>query len=133
MAINAAVSYYAQLAHQQGICCELRLDIPEKLSVDELSLTMAISNLMENAINAVSLLPAEKRKLRFTAVNAGQLILEMLNPCENAVTLDDKGLPVSQKEGHGKGCQSVYDFVNKCGGELAYEITGGACRVRIMV
>lgn len=131
--VNAAVSYYAELASQQGIRCDLRLDIPEKLSVDELSLAMAVSNLMENAIAAVSILPAEKRELRFTAVSVGQLILELVNPYEGEVAMEEKGLPVFSKEGHGKGSQSVFDFVNKCGGELVYETTGGVFKVRMMV
>lgn len=131
--VNAAVSYYEELARQQGIRCDLRLDIPEALSVDELSLAMAVSNLMENAINAVSRLPAEKRALRFTAVNAGQLILELVNPYEGEVTLDEKGLSTTAKEGHGKGSQSVYEFVSKCGGELVYETTDGVFKVCMMV
>lgn len=131
--VNAAVSYYVELARGQGIRCDLRLDIPEKLSVDELSLSMAVSNLIENAMAAVSTLPAEKREVRFTAVNAGQLILELTNPYEGEVTLDEKGLPVSSKQGHGKGSQSVLDFVNRCGGELVYDTTGGVFRVRLML
>ena len=131
--VNAAVSYYAQLAHHQGIRFEPRLDVPEKLSVDELSLTMAVSNLLENAITAVSTLPAEKRELRFTAVYTGQLILEMANPYEGPVRLDKNGLPISDKEGHGKGTQSVFDFVSKCGGELVYEVSGGIFKVRMMI
>lgn len=131
--VNAAVSYYAQLAHQQGIRFEPRLDVPEKLSVDELSLTMAVSNLLENAITAVSALPTEKRELRFTAVYTGQLILEMANPYEGLVSLDKNGLPISDKEGHGKGSQSIFDFVSKCGGELVYEVSGGVFKVRMMI
>lgn len=131
--VNAAVSYYVELANGQGVCCDLRLDIPRKLSVDELSLAMAVSNLMENAIAAVSFLPAEKRELRFAAVSAGQLILELVNPYEGDVRLDENGLPQFTKEGHGRGSQSVYNFVNKCGGELVYETAGGVFKVRMMV
>ena len=69
--MNAAVSYDAELARQQSIACEFRLDIPAKLNVDELSLAMAVSNLLENAINAVSDLPTEKRNIRMIAVHAG--------------------------------------------------------------
>ena len=101
--------------------------------MDELSLVMALSNLMENAIAAVSLLPAEKRWFRFTAVNTGQLILELANPYEGIVTLDEKGLPVSTKEGHGRGSQSIQDFVVKYGGELVYETAGGLFKVRLMI
>lgn len=131
--VNAAVSYYAELARQQGIRCSLRLDIPEKLSLDELFLAIVVANLMENAIAAVSVLSAEKRELRFTAVSAGQLILEMTNPYEGVVTLDKNGLPFSAREGHGRGSQSVLDFVNKCGGELVYDIADGVFKVRLMV
>ena len=134
VSVNAAVSYYAELARQQGICCVFRLDIPAKLHVDELSLAMAVSNLMENAIAAVSALPAElKREVRFNAVNTGQLILELCNPYDGEVLLDESGLPISHKEGHGKGTQSVANFVMKCGGELVYELSGGVFKVQMMV
>ena len=133
VSVNAAVSYYAELAQQRGIRCELRLDIPEKLDIDELSLTMAVSNLMENAITAVSALPVEKRTLRFTAVNAGQLILELMNPYDGEVLLDENSFPISRRKGHGRGTQSVAKFVKDCGGEQAYEVSGGVFKVRLMV
>ncbi len=133
VSINAAVSYYTDLAVGQGIQCDLHLDIPEKLTVDELSLAMVVSNLMENAITAVAVLPSEKRVLSFSAVSTGQLIMELINPYEGEVTLDEKGLPVSTKEDHGKGSQSVSDFVNKYGGELVYKLADGLFKVRLMV
>ncbi len=131
--VNAAVSYYAELARQRGINCELRLDIPEKLSVDELSLVMAVSNLLENAIHAVSNLPVEKRTVRMIAVNAGQLILELTNPYQGEVLLGSDGAPRSQRKGHGRGTQSVADFVHHSNGELTYQITGGIFKVRMML
>jgi signal transduction histidine kinase len=129
--VNAAVSYYAELARQQDIRCDLRLDIPQTLDVDEMSLAITVSNLMENAITAVSALPAPERRLRLTAVYAGQLILECSNPFAGSVAFDEAGLPVSAKEGHGTGSRSVADFVRKCGGELVYEVKEGLFRVRI--
>lgn len=131
--VNAAISYYAEIARQRGIRCELRLNIPQKLDMDELSLAMAVSNLMENAITAVSTLPASRRELRFTAVNTGQLIFELSNPYDGKIEWDEKGLPISRKEGHGKGCQSIADFVAKCGGELVYDVSGSVFKVRMMV
>ena len=133
MPVNAAVSYHAELARQRGIRCDLRLDIPEQLPIDELSLAMAVSNLMENAISAVSSLPVPRRALRFTAVNAGQLILELSNPYNGEIKLDTNGLPTAREEGHGKGTQSVARFVKECGGELVYDVSGGLFKVRLMV
>ena len=95
---------------------------------------MAVSNLMENAIAALSALPAEMEPVvHFTAVNTGQLILEMSHPYMGRVLLDESGLPISGKQGHGRGTQSVADFVKKCGGELMYEVAGGMFKVRMMV
>jgi sensor histidine kinase regulating citrate/malate metabolism len=111
----------------------LRLDIPEKLDIDELSLVMAVSNLMENAIAATSELPPEQRTLRFIAVNVGQLIFELSNPYDGEVVLDEDGFPISREEGHGKGTQSVADFAKECGGELVYEVSDGVFKVRLMV
>lgn len=133
ISVNAAVSYYAELACQKGIRCDLRLDVPAKIAVDELSLAMTVSNLMENAIAAVSILPAQRREMRFTIVNAGQLILELSNPYDGEIEWNENGLPISRKEGHGKGCQSVANFTAKCGGELMYEVSGGVFKVRMMV
>ncbi len=133
VSVNAAVSYYAEIARQRGVRCELRLNIPEKLDIDELSLAMAVSNLMENAITAVSALPAKQRILHFTAVNTGQLIFEMSNPYDGEVALDENGFPAAHEEGHGKGTRSVAGFVKECGGELAYEISDGLFKVRLMV
>lgn len=133
VSVNAAVSYYAELMRQRGICCDLRLDIPQELDIDELSLTMSVSNLMENAITAVSALPAEQRVFRFIAVNTGQLIIELSNPYDGEISLDENGFPVSHQQGHGRGTQSVANFVKVCNGELVYEISDDVFKVRMMV
>ena len=133
MTVNAAVSYYAELAALRGIRCDIRLDIPETPPVDELSLAMAVSNLLENAVDAVSPLPAERRELRFTAVCAGQLILELSNPFDGAAVFGSDGLPVACAEGHGRGSQSVAEFVKRGGGELIYNADGGIFTVRVLI
>ncbi len=133
VAVNAAVSYYAELAQRKDIFCDIRLNIPESLAIDELSLATAVSNLMENAINAVSALPENQRILNFTAVYTGQLLLELTNPFSGEVTLGENGLPFAVEDGHGRGTQSVAAFVNSCGGELLYQVSDGIFRVRILL
>ncbi len=131
--VNAAVSYYAELAQRQDILCDIRLNIPEALAMDELSLAMAVSNLMENAINAVSDLPEKQRMLNFTAVYTGQLLLELANPFCREVALDENGLPLTLEAGHGRGTKSIAAFVNSCGGELLYQVSDGMFRVRMLL
>ncbi len=133
MSVNAAVCYYVAMASQEGIRCEINLDIPEKLSVDELSLTMAVSNLMENAITAIAELPEEQRELYFHVVHSGGLIFEMKNPYMGEIEFDQSGIPISAKEGHGRGSRSVANFVAKYHGELVYNVQDGLFRVRMLL
>lgn len=133
-AVNAAVSYYDTLAMQQGISCEIRLDIPSRLSVPDLSLAMVVSNLMENAIHACEKLSFDKKPyIRFTALYTGQLIMEMENPYAGEVLVDGNGYPVSKEEGHGRGTKSILLFAKSCKGELDYRILNGIFKVRLML
>lgn len=132
--VNAAVCHHAGLAEQAGILAELVLDIPGSLTVDALELSMVVSNLMENAIQACGRLAQNQTPyLRFTCRSVGRLLLEMENPCAAGTALDKNGYPVSGEEGHGIGSKSVIAFVNKYDGELLYNIENGVFRVRLLV
>ena len=134
IAVNAAVGYYAALAAQRGIRCELRLDIPENTACSELALSMVISNLLENAIHACEKLdPERERYLRASAVYTGQLILEVENPYSGEVSLSKDGYPVAKEEGHGKGSESVRTFVEETGGEIFYGTKDDTFKVRLLV
>ncbi|MEA4891784.1 MAG: GHKL domain-containing protein [Peptococcaceae bacterium] len=132
--VNAAISYYAALAEGRRIRCDLRLDIPEKLPFSELALSMALSNLMENAIHACEKLdPQAERYLRVHAIYTGQLILEVENPYSGEVPLDENGYPTVREEGHGWGGESVRAFVRENGGELLYQVENGVFNVRLLI
>ncbi len=132
--VNAAVSYYAALAEGRRIRCDLRLDIPQKLPLAELALSMALSNLMENAIHACEKrVPPAERYLLVRALYTGQLILEVENPYSGEVLLDENGYPTVREKGHGWGGESVRAFVRENGGELLYQVANGVFNVRLLI
>ena len=132
--VNAAVSHYAELAQQEEIPTEITLDIPCELTIEALELSMVVSNLMENAIQACRRLAEDQRPyLRFTCRRAGRLLLEMENPCAEGIILDGNGCPLAREEGHGIGSKSISTFVKKYDGELLYKIENGLFRVRLLV
>lgn len=131
-AINAAVCHYVGIAEQEDIPVELSLDIPGNLTVDVLELSMVVSNLMENAIQACERLQ-KNPYLRFTCRSMGRLLLEMENPCTEGTALDQNGYPITCEEGHGIGSKSVIAFVKKYDGELLYKVENGIFRVRLLV
>lgn len=133
-AVNAAVCHYAGLTEQAGIPAEIELDIPRELTVDSLELSMVVSNLLENAIQACgALTDGISPYLRFTCRSVGRLLLEMENPCPKNTALGKNGYPISRKDGHGVGSRSVAAFAKKYQGELIYSIESGVFRVRLLV
>lgn len=132
--VGAAVCYYAALAEGKGIAVEISLDIPEELEVDSLELSMAVSNLLENAIHGCDATPeAEKRYLRFVCCHVGRLVLEISNSCAEDTVLDENGFPDSHREGHGVGTRSVLAFAGKYDAELFYRIEHGTFTVRMLL
>ncbi|WP_283610345.1 GHKL domain-containing protein [Faecalispora anaeroviscerum] len=133
-AVNAAVCHYAGVAEQAGIPTEIELDIPRELTVDSLELSMVVSNLLENAIQACGCLAdGVNPYLRFTCRSVGRLLLEIENSCTEDTVLDESGYPVAREEGHGIGSKSVIAFAKKYDGELLYKIEIGVFQVRLLV
>lgn len=133
-AVNAATSYYVAMAEQKDIQTTVNLAIPEQLHVNSLELALVVSNLFENAIHGVSLLPeGQKRYINFTCLEVGRLILEITNPCIETVTLNSDGLPFSNQPEHGIGTRSIAAFSVKHHAELLYDVQNGLFRVRLLI
>lgn len=132
--VNAAVCYYAGRAEEKSIMTNISLDIPSSLPVNSLELAMAISNLLENAVQACEMLGKDRERIIwFTCRHVGRLALEISNPCDTSVTLDEYGFPIAKESGHGVGTKSVLAFIQGHGGEILYQISDGTFRVRMLI
>ncbi|AEV27912.1 hypothetical protein SpiGrapes_0048 [Sphaerochaeta pleomorpha str. Grapes] len=133
-AVNAAISYYVDMAGQRGIQTKIHFTLPLDMDVDSLELAVVVSNLFENAIHGVALLPeGQERYIHVTCLQVGRLMLEMCNPCVDTVTLGEDGLPFSSQEGHGVGTKSICAFANAHAAELLYHVENGLFRVRLLI
>nr|WP_319473714.1 GHKL domain-containing protein [uncultured Sphaerochaeta sp.] len=133
-AVNAVVCHYLDLAEQKGLLTNVRLAIPAQLPFDSLELALVVANLLENAIQGVSLLPEERRGIiQLSCQQFGRLLLEISNPCMETVTLGPDGFPYSVREGHGVGTKSIAAFAAKHDAELLYRIQDGQFRVRLLI
>lgn len=133
-AANAAIGFYVALAEKVGVACDIHAQIPAALDVDSLELSMLLSNLMENAVNACTAIPeGTDRWLRMTVLCDGQLIVEVENLYTGEIKLDKNNCPTTTAEGHGIGTKSVLDFARRYSGEVVYHIADGVFNVRLLV
>ena len=125
-------SYFAQ-ASRQGISVEATISLPDALPVDEGELAIVLANALENAIHANLDLPPEQRKIRCKMVGTPGVMLEIFNPCAGTVSFDRSGLPMTQREGHGLGVQSISAFCRKNGAVCQFDLTDGWFRLRLVL
>jgi len=133
-AVNAVISYYAELAEQHGIQTTINVNVPTQLPFDSLELALVIANLFENAIQAISRFEAcKERVIHLTCVQKGRLLLQITNPCAEDTELDSDGLPASKEQGHGIGTKSIVAFASKYDAELLYHIKDGLFCAQLLI
>lgn len=131
-AANAAIGYYAALAKSKDISCNIRTEIPKEIFIDSLELSMVLSNLMENGINACAVLAqGEKRYINLTVLCEKQLIIEIENPYQGEILLGEDGSPTSTKVGHGIGTKAIRTFAEQYGADVIYQTANGIFNVRV--
>ncbi|MBQ3402172.1 MAG: sensor histidine kinase [Synergistaceae bacterium] len=134
-AVDAVASHYDRTASRQGASISWRLELPPVLPVKELDYCAMLGNLLENALNAVSSLPPEKRKVEVISsmLSDAMLGLSVDNPYSGAVIPFKDGLPDISREGHGTGLVSVMNTVNHYGGSMNITTGGNIFSVDIIL
>ena len=131
--LDAVFSSYFDQARNQDIQVEAKIGLPETLPVDEGELAIVVANALENAIHANQGVPSDKRKIQCKMVGTPSIMLELSNPCSGEVTFDHQGLPITKKEGHGLGVQSISAFCRKNGAVCQFEVIDGWFRLRLVL
>ena len=131
--LDAVFTSYFEQAKRQEIQVKAKLSLPSTLPVEESELAIVLANALENAICANMKLPSERREIDCRIVSAPSLMLEISNPCDEKVTFDEQGIPVSQRQGHGLGMQSISHFCRKHGAVCQFEQTHGRFQMRLIL
>lgn len=112
MAVDSIVNYLASVAEQKDIQLQCEIQIPEKLLIAAFDLNGIISNLLDNAVKVVELLPSDAEKIVKLMMHYERhvLYLTVENPCSKLAQKEAK------EKGHGLGLQSVKMAVDKYNG-----------------
>ena len=133
--INSVLIMHRRTARDNRISISYNIDIPEEISVNVYELSVAMSNLIENAINACVKIPdCSDRYIKVKARSTeNNLVLETVNSCTARAETDKNGMPVTDREGHGIGIISVETFVNKYNGMLDFIAEDDRFTARVLV
>ena len=131
--INATLEYYYHICQRENIKLNINInDIEDKINVSSTELSVVISNALENAFKATKEL-VDHREINFTFINNNdRLILSVENYYDGEVKINKDGTPISDKEGHGIGSQSILAFAKRNNLVINYDITKNKFRLTIL-
>ena len=131
--LDAVFSSYFDQSKKQGIRISAKISLPSTLPVDEGELAIVLANALENAVHANLELPREQREIRCKMVGTPGIMLEISNPCAGNLVFDSNGLPLSRREGHGLGVQSISAFCRKNEAVCQFSLIDGWFRMRLVL
>jgi len=131
--VNYVISDYASRFERNNteFICNAELD---KLPTDEIMFATILSNALENALNATSESLSEKRKVKLLLkLSDGKLLMSVKNTFNNPPVFSQNGHPLSKKEGHGYGTQSIRYLTEKLGGNCQFTVKDNVFITRVII
>lgn len=133
--LSAILNHVFLKAEQRHIALKMDLQGEEQLSMlAGVDLTTIVSNLLDNAVDAVLELPEEQRYIHFAvAFQMGEIMIHVENPTKNDLKREGNAV-VSTKEGHlGLGLKNVEMVVKKYKGDFKIDVKDGNFVVAITI
>ena len=133
--LNSVFSHFSQRFKKLEMELELDLKIGD-VELPYMELCQILSNGLENAWDASSELPPDKRKISLQMrYNKDYLVIRMKNRCKNNLCIEEGNLPKSTKGGaeHGFGLRTIQEAARKLDGEMTCYTKKGMFILDVMI
>lgn len=119
-AIDSIVNFKLQNAKQDGIKINASSTLPQGLNISSFDSTVILGNLIDNALQAVSLVTENKFIDLVLHYSKGILLIKIANPFVNEIKKSGDNVITTKKdkENHGYGLASVKETVEKYNGTV---------------
>ena len=119
-AIDSIVNFKLQAAMKNGVKVNVGSTLPQGLNISSFDSTVIFGNLIDNALQAVSLVPENKFIDLDLHYSKGMLLIKVSNPFINEIKkLDGKVITTKiDNKNHGYGLTSVKETVEKYDGTI---------------
>ncbi|MCL1910951.1 MAG: GHKL domain-containing protein [Leptospirales bacterium] len=134
--INALLESYAERCADKNIAYDVRLAMPETLSVPNYDMCIILGNLLENAMKACRKLepPASSNaKIELQVKTQGTHLAVMVKNTFNGIVNEENGQPVSKKKDGGLGLRSVRTVAARYDGHTLFEWDNDTFTVYVML
>lgn len=136
--IDAVINYYVSML-DEDVKVEIEGVCSENIKMSDVELCTVVSNIIQNAIEALAALTEGERRLFVGFQKAkGYVQMQVLNSCKNATIVFDitNGIPKTiktEKNDHGIGLRSAKETLERRGGMFSIEIDDNEFSVLLMI
>ena len=131
-AVSSILFYYLNIAKNEGINVDVKVELPEKLSISDNDLCIIFGNCVENAIEACRKVDGEKFiNIKSRIIN--NMLTIVIDNSFNGKLLKKSGKFVSEKPDGGIGVTSVKSVVQKYKGESRFEAKDNIFQASLML
>lgn len=136
-AVNLILSAFTLRAEKTGVKMDIKGTVSAFIPVSDNDLCVILSNALENALHACLPFAAAGTHCSISVEfrdngTGGRFFLQVVNPCQTKVRFE-KGLPVSDRPGHGIGVQSICAIVKRYGGHCNFSVENGKFIMRLFL
>ncbi|MCR4591042.1 MAG: GHKL domain-containing protein [Lachnospiraceae bacterium] len=133
--INGILSVYHERLRKLNCHMKIRAGVPEKLSITDFDLSALISNILENAAEALEKLPEYERTMDVKLDHAnGKLKGMIVNSCVPGTKFNEEGLPESTKKiKSGIGTKNIRMVAEKYGGTVGFDEKDGCFTTKFVL
>lgn len=128
-AANLILSAFAARAKNQDVSLSIHAQLPHVLPIAESDLCVLLSNALENALHACAGLEHGSIVVQ-TYVQSEKFFLQVVNDCPGPVQFN-RGVPVTDRPGHGVGVRSICAIVERYGGMYSFSVQNGHFALRL--
>lgn len=134
-AADSVIGYYCSLAKREEIPFHAQIDLPAKISVDELDMCLILSNLLENAVEASQNTAPVRRQIKIQVYMHSRrlLLIQVENTFDGEIREKNGIFQSSKRSGNGIGIQSVRHIAEKSNGTSAFTYHTGLFSARVML
>lgn len=134
-AVDSVASHYCLRYKENNIPYTAELNLPYKLPVSDIDICLVLSNLMENALEAILCTKKAKRKIKVQAyLHSENVVVITVENTFDHIPKEKNGIFQSSKHsGNGIGIESVRHIAEKKGGYCRFVYSDGLFSANVML
>lgn len=131
--LNLILSNFAKMADEMGVDYDFSVDFPENQPLNNTEICVLFSNIMENAMNAMSKIPQEQRIFRIKIKEYNNNMIVTADNTYNGEAVIIENVPFTNQNNHGYGTKCIMSIAKRYNGFSDFKSSNKMFQVMVVI